>query len=333
MGAVAMMRSVWFVAPRQVEVRAAPLPEPMPGHLRVRARYSAISAGTEMVAYRGQWPRDALLDEVLEPLRRPARFPFPYGYAVVGRVDAVGYGVDEAWLGRRVFVFHPHQSHVFVRPEQAIPIPDEVTDEDAVFYPNMETAITLVHDAAPLLGEAVAVFGLGVVGLLTAGLLARFPLARLVAFDHYPLRRKAAQEAGVPETLPPEAAEEMAPFADVSIEVSGSGQALQQALQVTRFHGKVVVGSWYGAKPVALNLGAHFHRGRLRLISSQVSPLNPALTGRWDRRRRGETAWAMLRALRPARWISHRFPVEEAPQAYALLDEHPDRCLQLVFTY
>jgi len=122
--------------------------------------------------------------------------------------------------GRRVFVFHPHQSHVLASPDALLPIPPEVTDEDALFYPNMETAITLVHDAAPLLGERVLVFGQGIVGLLTTHLLALFPLEELATVDPYPLRREASRQAGAHRALAPEDLAGSTPFADISIEVS-----------------------------------------------------------------------------------------------------------------
>ncbi len=333
MGTAEVMYTLWFTGPRQVEVREGPVPTPGPGQVRVRVHASAISAGTEMVAYRGQWPEDTLLDEVLEPLRRPARYPFPYGYACIGRVDAVGEGVDPLWQGRRVFVFHPHQSHVLAFPDALLPIPPEVSDEDALFYPNMETAITLVHDAAPLLGERVLVFGQGIVGLLTTHLLALFPLEELTTVDPYPLRREASRQAGAHRALAPEDLAGSTPFADISIEVSGSAQALQQALDLTRYHGKVVVGSWYGAKPVTLHLGTHFHRGRLRIVVSQVSTLDPSLRGRWDRQRRSALAWRLLSEIRPARWITHRFPITRAAGAYRQIDQHPETCLQVVLTY
>lgn len=333
MGTAEVMYTLWFTGPRKVEVQEGPVPQPGPGQVRVRIHASAISAGTEMVAYRGQWPEDTLLDEVLEPLRRPARYPFPYGYACVGHVDALGRDVDPHWQGRRVFVFHPHQSHVLTVPDALLPLPPEVTDEDALFYPNMETAITLVHDAAPLLGERVLVFGQGIVGLLTTHLLARFPLEELTTVDPYPLRRQASRQAGAHRTLTPEQLEGNPPFADISIEVSGSSQALQQALDFTRYHGKVVIGSWYGTKPVTLRLGTHFHRSRLRLVVSQVSTLDPTLRGRWDRERRGALAWRLLAQIRPSRWITHRFPITQAADAYRSVDRHAETCLQVILTY
>jgi threonine dehydrogenase-like Zn-dependent dehydrogenase len=95
----------------------------------------------------------------------------------------------------------------------------------------------------------------------------------------------------------------------------------------------VVVGSWYGDKRAAVDLGGRFHRRRLRLVSSQVSHIGPALSGRWDRARRFETAWRALADVDTRPLVSHRFPFAEAAAAYALLDGGSDRVLQVLLTY
>jgi threonine dehydrogenase-like Zn-dependent dehydrogenase len=95
----------------------------------------------------------------------------------------------------------------------------------------------------------------------------------------------------------------------------------------------VVIGSWYGQKRPDLNLGGRFHRSRIRLISSQVSTLAPEWTGRWSKARRLQVAWCMLEQVRPARLITHRFPLTQAAQAYALLDQHPEEAIQVLLTY
>ena len=91
--------------------------------------------------------------------------------------------------------------------------------------------------------------------------------------------------------------------------------------------------SWYGTKPVALDLGGHFHRGRVSLRSSQVGRLNPALAPRWDRTRRTETVLGLLGRLDLESFISHRLPFDRAAEAYPLLDERPEEAVQVVFTY
>jgi threonine dehydrogenase-like Zn-dependent dehydrogenase len=121
--------------------------------------------------------------------------------------------------------------------------------------------------------------------------------------------------------------------ADLVYELSGVPSALDQAIAVTGFTGRVLVGSWYGQKPAHLDLGGHFHRNRIRLISSQVSTLAPELSGRWTKARRFQVAWEMIRKINPSRFITHRFPITQAHQAYQLLDQDPEGAIQVIFSY
>jgi threonine dehydrogenase-like Zn-dependent dehydrogenase len=108
---------------------------------------------------------------------------------------------------------------------------------------------------------------------------------------------------------------------------------LQSAVDAVATEGTVIVASWYGTKPVTLALGGHFHRGRVRLRSSQVGRLNPELAPRWDRARRMDTVLGLLGQLKLRELISHRIPFGEATEAYTLLDERPEEALQVIFTY
>jgi threonine dehydrogenase-like Zn-dependent dehydrogenase len=121
--------------------------------------------------------------------------------------------------------------------------------------------------------------------------------------------------------------------ADLAVEVSSSGAALQDAIDAVATEGTVVVASWYGAKPVALSLGGQFHRGRVRLRSSQVGRMNPELGARWDRARRTEAALGLLPRLRLEELVSHRVPFEKAQGAYRLVDEHPEETVQVVLIH
>lgn len=337
--------AVYFTAPRQVAVREEPLSSPAAGQVLVQTLVSAISAGTELLFYRGQAPADIPLDETITALAGDSGFPLKYGYAAVGRVTAVGADVAPAWEGSLVFAFHPHESHFLSSPAELIPVPADLSPQEAAFLPNMETAVSFLQDGQPMIGEQVAVFGQGVVGLLTTSLLARLPLARLITLDCAARRREKSLALGAHASLDPEALDALARLnsllqmesdytgADLAYELSGNPAALDQAIAATGFNGRIVIGSWYGQKPVALDLGGRFHRSRLSLIGSQVSAIAPPWSGRWSKTRRLQTAWQMLRQVKPASLISHRFPVEGAAQAYALLDQHPEEAIQVVLTY
>ena len=329
----AQRRSLYFVAPGEVEVRAEPCPVPAPDEVLVATLVSAISAGTELLFYRGQVPADLRADATIAALAGPSAYPLKYGYACVGQVIALGAAVDPAWHGRTVFAFQPHESHFTARPAQLIPVPPGVTPDHAALLPNMETAVNFLMDGAPLIGERVLVLGLGIVGQLTCALLAQFPLAELIAVDAVPARRARAAARGITTLSPAELAQQPPLEADLVYEVSGNPAALDSAIAHARFDGRVIIGSWYGDKRASVDLGGVFHRSRIRLISSQVSTLAPALTGRWDKARRLDVAWSMLRRVDVDALITHRLPLAEAATAYAHLDRDPAHTLQILLTH
>ncbi len=336
MGRGVRRRAVVFAAPGRVDVVEEDAPAPAAGQVLVRTRVSAISAGTERLVYRGELAAGQPLDESL-PALAGARFAYParYGYAAVGDVAAVGADVPATWIGRRVFAFAPHAS-AFVAPlADVLEVPAGLDAERAALFATVETAVNLALDGAPRLGERVAVLGQGVVGLLATALLARFPLAALVAVDPLAARAQRARALGATAVGDVEAALAAlgAAGADLTYELTGNPAALDAALALTGPEGRVVVGSFYGRKRAAVDLGAHFHRGRLTIASSQVSRLPPALAGRWDRARRRDVAWDALARLDAASLVTHRYALGRAAEAYARLETSPADTLQVLLTY
>jgi 2-desacetyl-2-hydroxyethyl bacteriochlorophyllide A dehydrogenase len=332
-------KTLYFTAPRNVELREEALPTLGADEVLVETTCSAISAGTEMLVYRGQFPRDLETDPVISSLRGSFKYPLVYGYASAGVVRDTGTRVDPSWRGQLVFAFQPHTTHFICKPESLLLIPSALSPDSACFLPNMETAINLVQDGAPLFGERILVLGQGVVGLLTASLLNEFPLDVLVTADCYPLRCNSSPVTSrfsfnphAPE-FRQEARKLLKHGADLTFELSGNPMALNDAIALTAFSGRIVIGSWYGEKQVEVNLGGTFHRSRIRLISSQVSTIAPELEGRWDKARRFDAAWKALERINPEKWITHRFVIDDAAQAYRLLDEHPQDAIQVLLTY
>lgn len=336
-------RALWLAAPRVAEFREEVAPLPGVGEIRVFALASALSHGTERLVYRGEAPADLPLD--LPSLAGSFAFPIKYGYAVVGRVERVGDGVTAFAPGDLVFVHHPHQSAFTIPACPAVGpgpvrLPAGLDPLVGLFTANLETAVNVLLDTPLRLAETVAVFGQGTVGLLIGQLLRRAGAGQVVVVDPLPQRRELALALGADLALPPSSelptrlrALTAGRGADVAIEASGVGAALQQALDVVGVEGTVVAVSWYGTKPVTLTLGGHFHRGRVRLRSSQVGRLNPALAPRWDHARRLALVVDLLPQLRLAELISHRLPFAEAPAAYRLLDERPEETTQVVLIY
>ena len=348
-------RAVLFTAPGAVEVCTEEMAPPQGDELLIETAVSAISAGTEMLFYRGQVPPSMAADISIAGLTDTVSYPLKYGYACVGRVcdtarpparqadrqlDAAGKEDS-----RYYFAFHPHESHFCASPQALLPVPQGMAPAQAALLPNAETAVNLVMDGAPLVGERVLVMGLGIVGLLTTALLAQFPLAALIAVDPLPQRRRTAQRLGASQTIDPggtDGAETLQEAladtgerrgVDLIYELSGQPSALDAAVSAAGFDSRIVVGSWYGTKPATLQLGGSFHRNRVRLISSQVSTVAPRLRSRWTKARRMESAWQLLARLPAEELISHRFPLEQASEAYRLIDSCPEQTLQVILNY
>ena len=329
-------KTLYFIAPKQVELREEPLPVLGVNDILVETICSAISAGTEMLIYRGQFPTN--LADSHDSISSGLHYPMTYGYACIGRVIELGSRADPKLAGCLIFSFQPHTTYFSAHPDSLCLIPESVPPESACFFPNTETAVNLVQDAAPILGERVLVLGQGVIGLLTTSLLHEFPLETLVSADCYEVRRKASENIGVTKSLDPnspdfrETASVQRGF-DLTLELSGRPETLNDALALTAFSGRVVIGSWYGEKHAAVDLGGDFHRSRIKLISSQVSTIAPELSGKWDKARRFDVAWKALERIKPERWITHHFPLEQAKEAYRLLDENPQDTIQVIFNY
>lgn len=340
-----MARAVYFTDPHTVEVRAVDVPDPGPGEVRVDANLSAISPGTELLVYRGETTSDLPTDPSLEAMSGTLDFPLRYGYAVVGRVTGTGEEVPERWLDTRVFAFHPHASRFTVPLDQVVALPADCPDEAGALFANLEAATNFLLDGSPRIGERALVIGQGVVGLLTTAVLSEFPLADLVTADLHERRRQASETFGADASLDPaqgDVAEGVRDWfegagvqdgADVTFELSGDPDALDTAVDATGYGGRILIGSWYGTKPADVTLDGRFHRSRIRLLSSQVSTIDPQLRGRWTKDRRRETVRRRLTAIDADRLVTHRIPVERAAEAYELLDERPEEAIQVLLTY
>jgi 2-desacetyl-2-hydroxyethyl bacteriochlorophyllide A dehydrogenase len=312
-------RVLHFVAPYRVELDEVAVPEPQEHELLVRGEVSGISAGTEMLAYRGEMDPALPLDDTIGALGGRFVYPFAYGYSAVGTVERSRGTIPD---GSLVFAFHPHQDLYVVGEDDVVPVAGQDARR-ATFLPLVETALQVCLDAGPRLGEHVAVVGLGCVGILTAALLARAG-AHVVGSEPLAARRRTAAQLGIEAVEP----EELAAILDrrtegrgipLVVEASGNPAALADSLGLLAPEGTALVCSWYGTKPAILPLGADFHRRRLVIRSTQVSTIPSGLAGRWDRDRRRSAARALLAELPLELLPARDFPFEQAADAYAAL--------------
>jgi len=277
-------KALWYVGQKRAELRDETVAAPAAGELRVRARFGAVSRGTERLVFEGRVP-----ESEFERMRAPfmgGAFPHPvkYGYSVVGSVE------EGAGRGRTVFVLHPHQNEFVVPEVAAATVPDNVPPQRAVLAANMETALNAVWDGAPGPADRIAVVGGGVVGLLVARLCARMPGTTVTVIDVSTGRAALAQALGANFATPDKAPENC----DVVFHASASAAGLATALRIAGEEAAVVELSWYGSGDVAAPLGQAFHSRRLRLLSSQVGKVAASHRPRWTYHQRLSAALALL---------------------------------------
>jgi threonine dehydrogenase-like Zn-dependent dehydrogenase len=265
-------RAFWLRTPGRGEIRPVTLPEPGPDDVLVRTLRSGVSRGTEALVFRGGVP-----PEQYAAMRAPFQegdFPGPvkYGYLSVGVVERGPAELD----GRTVFCLYPHQTAYVVPAGAVTVVPADVPPRRAVLAGTVETAVNALWDAAPLLGDRVAVVGAGMVGCTVARLLSRFPGVEVTLVDVVADRAAVAAALGVGFAAPDDAARER----DLVVHTSATSAGLQLSLDLLAHEGTVVDLSWYGDTDVQLSLGGAFHSRRLGLRASQVGTVSPARKGR-----------------------------------------------------
>ncbi len=348
-----MPQTVQFTSPHCVEVVDQPTAKLGPGQIRVRTSFSGISAGTELTAYRGTNP---YLNKSWDPDLRlfvddTAGVHYPVaglGYSEVGEVVEVAPDVaDDPGLppvGAQVWGIWGHRGEAVLPAEKlrGCTIPEGLDPVAATFARVGAVALNAVLAADVHLGETVAVFGQGVLGLLATRLV-RLSGGTVVAIDAVPGRLEKALEYGAEAVV--DAREGTAGSllrqltegrgADVAIEISGSYPALHEAIRAVAVNGRVVAAGFYQGDGVGLRLGDEFHHNRVRLICSQIGGVPPAVADRWTQARLNQTflRLAVDRQIDPVGLVTHIIPVEEAAAAYRMLDHRPYEALQVVLKF
>jgi 2-desacetyl-2-hydroxyethyl bacteriochlorophyllide A dehydrogenase len=359
---------VRFTAPHAVDVvnyEREPLP---PGHVRVRTRFSGISAGTELTAYRGSNP---YLTKHWDPERRlfttgGQSFSYPvsgWGYSEVGDVVEVSDSTEPAdpdvprrpderrgghddhgvAVGDIVYGIWGHRSEA-VLPITAVlgrRLPNQLDPITGVFARVGAIALNAVLAANVHVGETVAIFGQGVIGLL-ATRLAVLSGATVVAIDTNPTRLEMAGRFGAKHLL--DASDSVAEHVrtltgdlgdDVAIELSGAYPALHEAIRTSAVDGRVVAAGFYQGQGASLSLGEEFHHNRISIVASQIGGLPVGLAERWTSERLHRTVMALIAdgRLEVAPLVSRIVPAQQAASAYELLDRHPGSTLQVVLDF
>lgn len=345
-----MATVVQFTRPGVVELaECAPMPLTA-GAVRVRTLYSGISAGTELTAFRGtnpyltrHWDAGRRLFTDGEP-----SFAYPvagWGYSEVGEVVEAADGVTAPAVGDVVYGIWGHRSEA-VLPAAAVAgsqVPAGAQPLHGVFARVGAIALNGVLAAGTALGDRVAIFGQGVIGLL-ATRLATLSGAEVLAVDAIAHRRCLATTMGAVHTIaadaPGGAGDAIRRLTgdagvDSAIELSGSYRALHEAVRAVATDAVVVASGFYQGEASALRLGEEFHHNRVQIVASQIGAVPIGLSRRWDHSRLNSVVMAQIASgaldVRPL--VTDVLPADQVADAFRVLDDGGAETLQVVLTF
>ena len=356
-----MPRELVAIAPRQAALREYAEPALGPHQVRIRTIFAAPKHGTESHSFRGDTP---FAERAFDPEYRmflPARenrplFPRVMGNMAVGDVTEVGRDVKGFAIGDRVY------GHLGVRETHAVDpsavkatglpiwsgkrenrlhhLPAGMSPEQAVLLDPAHFALAAVRDADVRLGDRVAVFGMGAIGLLIVQMARLSGAEAVFAVDPLANRRDIAGRLGVDAVLDPKSCDAAFEIkratgksgVDVAIEASGSYAALHEAIRAAHYSGLVVTVSFYYGEGAGLRLGEEWHHTRVTVRSSMPVWGNPSRDAPcWDDERIEDTVFRLMAAGRLAtEGLVHpivRF--EDSPAGIEEAIEHPDRSIKL----
>lgn len=343
------MREFVLTAPGQIEFRDYDEPPLKPDEVRLRAIVSGIKHGTEMTLYLGKTPFITRNFDLSYRMFLPraeadgAFFPHNLGSWLVGEVIETGSAVTRFKVGDRVHGGMPHRPTNVRHQDWLYPLAPGMKPETALFTDPAIFALGAIHDAQVKVGDKVAIFGMGAIGLLAVQIARLNGAEAVYAVDMMDNRLALARQFGADAAFNPERCDPALEIknlteklgVDVAVDISGSYAALNAAIRVIRQCGLVVSTSYYGGTP-QLELGAEWHHNRPTFRSSmpvwgnahRCHPL-------WDQKRLEATALRLLETgkLNTDAMIGKRFRYGEAVEAYRFIAEHPQDTLKTLLDY
>ncbi|HHV80270.1 TPA: zinc-binding dehydrogenase [bacterium] len=343
-----MLKELIAIAPGRAILRDYEEKPLAPGQVRIKSEISAEKHGTTLSFYKGLVPQmEKVLDPQLElflPSKgKTALFPFPLGNITIGTVVEAGSDITQFKVGDRVWGYLPVRETHTVDEKRVNLIPSGLTDEEVLCIDPAVVALMSVREGRFSLGDRVAVFGLGAIGLLTVQMSKLCGATFVIAVEPVEERRKLAEKYGADLTIDPDTGDtglnvKLATDrkgVDVSIEVSGSYKALHESIRATRYGGTIVPTSFYHGEAEELNLGEEWHLNRQVMVSGARVESEPYRDyPRWDRTRVYNTVIELflLKKLSVEGFL-HIVDFEDVLEAYQTLEKEPNKWIKLGVRY
>jgi threonine dehydrogenase-like Zn-dependent dehydrogenase len=345
-----MIRALRYEAPRKASIVSTSQPNASGRTSIARTLATSVSAGTEMGFYRGTAPQFSSVSGkhgLYEPKDNAVTYPMQsdgpgvwwMGYSAVGEINEVGPDETQLKVGDKVWCQTGHKT--YMASDNFLKLPDDVNVENATFLALLSITFNGMLDAGVKLLDDVVILGMGTLGQMLLQM-SKLSGANVIAVDNLDSRLDLAEQTGADITFNPQKQGDLGQFvqehtqgrgADVVIEVSGNVKALSDAIRCTSLDGTVTVLSFYQGGADSLVLGQEFHHKRIRLRSSQINHIDPALSNLYNNPRRLDQAVALLNQLDLQPLISHRVNFDDLPEALAMIDQNPSQCQSVLVSY
>lgn len=326
-----------FPDPGTVRIEPRDVPAPGPDEVLIETRRSLVSTGTELTLLSGEYPDDSAWSA-------HGDYPLVTGYSNVGVVVDAGADVTDIKVGDQVASRSPHAAYVVAAAEEAVPVPEAVATEDAAFCSLAAIAMNGVRQGGVTWGEAVCVYGLGLVGQLAVRFSHVAGARPVVGVDLAPERVAFLPDrprvVGVKATLD-DPAERVAAatrnrLADVVFECTGASDAIPGQFDALAEGGRLVVLSSPRGE-TCLDLHDVCNAPSNRIIGAHDYAHPPVETPAtpWTRWRHFELFFDLLAegTLEVAPLVSHRVPSRDAPATYRRLREDRSDAMGVVLKW
>lgn len=275
--------------------------------VKVKTIYGSPKHGTEMTMFKGISPfqREYYDEEWNMFLKKEEKrnvFPLDLGNMWVGKVVDKGTDVKNFEIGQRVAGYGSLKEYQYIKKNDVLELPENMNWKSALCYDPARFAFGGIRDGNLKLGDRVAVFGLGAIGLLTIQMAVQSGALWVAAVDPIKKRREVAKKLGVDLVLDPEQVDVGYEIkkntnkkgVDLSIDTSGYTPALQTAIRATAYGGRVTIVGWYKRLKNHLNLGREAHFNIPKIIFSRACSEPNREHPRWNLARINKTCWELL---------------------------------------
>ena len=340
-----MPRQLMLVKPGELGIGEYELPDLGEGQVRVKSEFGAAKHGTEMAGFKGYARGRGRYDRelgVFVTSRGPAD-PFkPHptgGNMFVGTVTELGPGVTDLEVGDRVLGYGGFREVHTTAASRCRKVPAGLSWKSAVCLDPADFAMAAVRDGNVRVGDAVAVFGMGAIGLMAVQVAKLSGASPVIAVEPLANRRKVAEACGADLVLDPTDSDVGLEIrlatdkrgVDVAIEYSGSVHALGAAIRAVAFGGNVVAGAFPPPYGPGLDLGAEAHQNRPNIIFSRACSEPNRDHPRWDEARIYAVCWKLILdgRLTGEEIVAPVVPFEELPAEYLKIATSPGTNVKL----